>query len=62
MYVIEPKIIHKGESTFSLEILREYYDLIKRYTRKHNNIISLESLSILFENYERELRRSRYER
>ncbi len=62
LYVVEPICIHKGETKVDLEIIREYYDLIRKYTRRKRSIISFESLDVLFENYYRELRRIIYER
>lgn len=62
IYVAEPAIIKGGMSNYNLEILREYYDLIKRYMKSNKSFISKHSLSELFENYERGLRRIEYER
>lgn len=62
MYVVEPAIIKREVMEFDIEILREYYDLLKQYFKSYNIYKSRESLERLFQNYENGLRRLNYER
>lgn len=62
IYVIEPAIVRREVVEFDIEIIREYYDLLRKYFRSYKTHDNRESLGLLFENYERNLRRMINER
>lgn len=57
MYEIEPSIVSGEKVEFDMEILREYYDVLRRYFKGNRMYDSGKYLGILFENYENGLRR-----
>lgn len=63
MYAIEPGNIRREDIVeYDLSVLREYYDLFRRYYTGYNQPDFRESFEKVFEIYEYSLRRMRYDR
>lgn len=62
LYVIEPAIMQREIVEADWDILREYYDLIRRYSITQNNDNMMSILPYVFEKYDSGLRRIAYGR